>query len=741
MSTVNKKHDERWMHDNNGLSGEDYILDGKFAGEESLKDNAAFDALSSSRGNKFIKHGTDVINKSSEGGSLCYSHELCNNLKINGNIQMPFLKSCSRQGSVLHEKVLFVNDENDVLSDSFMSKQNLGVDCGSAEDLLSHTHPEVIKKFNMSRDSDIISRAFVAENLFLSDSCYSKTGGSGSGHQLLDSEWYSVYPEPLSLATPWAVDHISDNNDIKRMPRYHKMDSYMNLLDDEENECKFSYKRSRISSQYHCSSSFANVGFDFGCPADPSKISYGFDDQPDCSDIYFTKWSDILTNESDWLCLESDREKFQRLGKNRGRRDHFGHSAFEKKSARRSFSAPPFSRRKRRFVSSNQPSEFIARTPAGQTYNHVLNCEEAYDFKHPKQSSGALQLSTEEQLLPKIIPNVKKRPEIVADTEVNTIREFDNFQNFNIQSSTPFEDSIDYSAKWRNCSAKLPENDNMPDTQTQSNILDISSGFLHLAGDSLIPESICKNSLEDAKVLHQVDKKFIPIVAGRTLAIIDQHAADERIRLEELRQKVLSGEAKTITYLDAEKELVLPEIGYQLLHNYAEQVKDWGWICNIHTQDSKSFKRNLDILNRQPMVVMLIAVPCILGVKLSDVDLMEFLQQLADTEGSSTMPPSVIRVLNMKACRGAIMFGDSLLPSECSLLVEELKHTSLCFQCAHGRPTTAPLVNLEALYSQIAKFGLTNDCSNDEWHGLRRHKVCVERAAQRLYSASAEAEC
>jgi len=26
------------------------------------------------------------------------------------------------------------------------------------------------------------------------------------------------------------------------------------------------------------------------------------------------------------------------------------------------------------------------------------------------------------------------------------------------------------------------------------------------------------------------------------------------------------------------------------------------------------------------------------------------------------------------------MFGDSLLPSECSLLVEELKHTSLCFQ-------------------------------------------------------------
>lgn len=276
------------------------------------------------------------------------------------------------------------------------------------------------------------------------------------------------------------------------------------------------------------------------------------------------------------------------------------------------------------------------------------------------------------------------------------------------------------------------KNDKLANIQSQNNILDISSGFLHLAGDSLIPETISKKCLEDAKVLHQVDKKFIPVVAGRTLAVIDQHAADERIRLEELRQKVLSGEEKAITYLDAEQELVLPEIGYQLLHSYSEQIKDWGWICNIHAQNSESFRRSLDILNRPQMAVTLIAVPCILGVKLNDVDLLEFLQQLADTDGSSTIPPSVLRVLNLKACRGAIMFGDSLLPSECSLIVEELKHTSLCFQCAHGRPTTVPLVNLEALHNQIAKLRLMNERSSDEWHGLHRHKVCIERAAQRL---------
>lgn len=55
-----------------------------------------------------------------------------------------------------------------------------------------------------------------------------------------------------------------------------------------------------------------------------------------------------------------------------------------------------------------------------------------------------------------------------------------------------------------------------------NNILDISSGFLYLAGDSLVPESINKNFLEEAIVLQQVDKKFIPIVACRTLAVVDQ---------------------------------------------------------------------------------------------------------------------------------------------------------------------------------------------------------------------------
>lgn len=65
-------------------------------------------------------------------------------------------------------------------------------------------------------------------------------------------------------------------------------------------------------------------------------------------------------------------------------------------------------------------------------------------------------------------------------------------------------------------------NNKLPGIHDQNTILDVSSGYLHLAGDLLVPESINKNCLEDAIVLQQVDKKFIPVVAGRTLAVVDQ---------------------------------------------------------------------------------------------------------------------------------------------------------------------------------------------------------------------------
>ncbi|XP_054825799.1 DNA mismatch repair protein MLH3 [Prosopis cineraria] len=763
--TVTKNNCSMW-NDNYCLSGRDDFLDGEFAAGEIFTGNVSFDAPRSTKGNKFLEVDDDMLNESSQGALHYGCNELCNDVEIDRDFQKPFLKSCSARGSILHEKALFANDEHEFQIDGFSSKQDLGMCGGRVENLGAHPYPEVVEIFSTSRDSVFLSRASTEETCFPSDSCSLATQmgcrrfveetcfPSNSSHlELSTLDHYPIFKTPLLETTSWGDDLMTgtDLDVLGGIPRCYKWGGYKKNSDANEKRCNcscdilyrfnsdqcmrsFGSNRSHFDGAYNCNN------LNFTKWPDPRLVKW-----PNCYDIDSNKLSDILTDESDWLCPVPCGESYQRLSKNRMKKDCVRHLASEKnhERSRRSFSAPPFHKSKRRFNSLNQHLAMMAKRLASQTSSFALKKREA-DEECPPESFGPSHPSPEEYLLLENNSIVKQKTSTLGYTQqVNSNKEFDWFQSFNSQSNAPFkeltsrkvEDSMDYRTKWRNYSPEIPTRDKALDFHSQDDILDISSGFLHLAGDSLVPETISKNCLQNARVLHQVDKKFIPVVAGRTLAVIDQHAADERIRLEELRQKVLSGEAKTINYLDAEQELVLPEIGYQLLHSYSEQIKDWGWICNVHAQDSKSFKQNLDILNKQPAVVALIAVPCILGVNLNDIDLMEFLQQLADTDGSSTVPPSVVRVLNLKACRGAIMFGDSLLPSECSLIVEELKQTSLCFQCAHGRPTTVPLVNLEALHTQIAKLGPMIGCSNDEWHGLRRHKISVERAAQRSCSS------
>ncbi|XP_073029392.1 DNA mismatch repair protein MLH3 isoform X2 [Primulina eburnea] len=389
-----------------------------------------------------------------------------------------------------------------------------------------------------------------------------------------------------------------------------------------------------------------------------------------------------------------------------------------KKSSIRSRSAPPCYKGKKRFFGLSDSSSVSARSSCQMIAKTLLSTG-------PSSLNPALLHEENVSLRPgleRTPETIKIQDGISPKQQLTSMETVGNFQEIH--------DPLDSGQKWRKYCLPAEGGHARCYNKDQDTILDISSDSFHLIRDSLVPTTIDKTSLDDAKVLNQVDKKFIAVVARETLIVIDQHAADERIRLEELRHKVLSGEMKKITYLDAEQEMVFPEIGYQLLHNYEEQIQKWGWICNIHSRGTGSFTRSIDHLHRQATAVKLLAVPCIVGVNLTDGDLLEFLQQLGDTDGSSTIPPSVHRVLNSKACRGAIMFGDTLLPSECSLIVEELKQTSLCFQCAHGRPTTVPLVNLAILHDKITKLG-----SQKLWHGLHQHELSIQRSAQRLSSA------
>ncbi len=92
----------------------------------------------------------------------------------------------------------------------------------------------------------------------------------------------------------------------------------------------------------------------------------------------------------------------------------------------------------------------------------------------------------------------------------------------------------------------------------------------------------------------------------------------------------------------------------------------------------------------------LLSVPAVCGVELSLEDYQEFVAAI-ESGGAAVAarrPPAAQRILNSKACRSAVMFGDALSVPECAELLRRLAGCRYPFQCAHGRPSMTPLVTL-----------------------------------------------
>ncbi|KAH7848391.1 hypothetical protein Vadar_002232 [Vaccinium darrowii] len=659
---------------------------------------------------------------------------------VSHNVTKPFLRHCSARESLDRES-LVSSDGFDFEIDGLRTKRKRlepydQVDIGEVDD--------IDQRFDFGQRNQWLDEV-------VDDSPF------GSSDWPFASKQSPVMSDPSSLTKPLVVEHFFGENALESCIKCDIGARYDYLEDWEIKDHIFHFDNTMqdSSTNGNCSlSRWTNKYSDSKSYDSFSGDSRAFLQHRELYDAICPKYSDVLTDDTEWFCFDSHGKHNGNLrpmshhisssvymDKDENQKTQFTYQEREyvcKKRPRRSNSAPPSYRGKKKFVALSNLVMEDGKTKIHTTIDDVPTSEETSELKYSQRSARVCKLHSESSSVEDLL--VYTRPDEKKATDMSDFQDFMTEQKskdriYSMNSGEENQDPSDSGLKWRKSYPRNAHAERLQNVHNEDTVLDVSSGILHLAGESLVPESINKNCLEHAKVLQQVDKKFIPVVGSGVLAIIDQHAADERIRLEEFRQKVLSGEEKTVTYLDNEENLVLPEIEYQLLHTYAEQIQSWGWLCNIHARGSKSFKKNLNLLQKQPTSVRVLAVPCILGVNLTDVDLLEFLQQLAETDGSSTIPPAVHRVLNFKACRGAIMFGDPLLPSECSLIVEELKQTSLCFQCAHGRPTTVPLVNLEALHKQIAKLGSWNGGSNGSWHSLRRHQLSLERASHRLSSA------
>ncbi|KAH8428817.1 putative DNA mismatch repair protein (Mlh3) [Aspergillus melleus] len=237
-------------------------------------------------------------------------------------------------------------------------------------------------------------------------------------------------------------------------------------------------------------------------------------------------------------------------------------------------------------------------------------------------------------------------------------------------------------------------------------------------GISKFRGKLLKQDLQKAEVIAQVDHKFVlarlNVTSAHetegfvtTLVLIDQHAADERCRVEALFEELFTPSPddfrriQTITLDPLVFEI--PSIEKPLFGRYRDFFGSWGI---EYTVEQKPTERSAFIFVHR--VPLLIAERCrmepILVIELIRGELWgrEETRRRPDHADEDKgwvgrlkgCPQGLIDLLNSRACRTAIMFNDELTAGECQHLVNRLAQCVFPFQCAHGRPSMIPIVDM-----------------------------------------------
>lgn len=256
---------------------------------------------------------------------------------------------------------------------------------------------------------------------------------------------------------------------------------------------------------------------------------------------------------------------------------------------------------------------------------------------------------------------------------------------------------------------------------------------------------LSKEGLQSAQVLAQLDKKFILVkmqnlansvarqeASTAVLVLIDQHAADERIQVENLLKELCIppikshpqsgyqsklGHASQVNFSTLGKPIQFTISPQERIHftTHAARFAAWGILFDIletksPTGDEALVKGHLLSVTTLPPGIaercktdaqLLVSflrstvwtyvetphLPSLLSFG-SDDDPSIWVRRMA------SCPQGLLDLINSRACRSAIMFNDKLSLSQCKNLVQKLARCVFPFMCAHGRPSMVPLVDL-----------------------------------------------
>ncbi|KAL8288483.1 hypothetical protein RB597_000546 [Gaeumannomyces tritici] len=310
---------------------------------------------------------------------------------------------------------------------------------------------------------------------------------------------------------------------------------------------------------------------------------------------------------------------------------------------------------------------------------------------------------------------------------------------------------------------------------------------------SLAVESrISKADLRYSEVISQVDGKFILVKVpvpgpnntghasvdqesgdashqegnrGTVLILVDQHAADERCRVEDLMRGYFEdvGSSKVdpiwrarTEHLDGALWLSLSSQDCALLERFKFHFERWGILYGVFGSDATATLsltkspisrraragmipgrsghdgKGISVTSLPPAIVERCRTEPKMLAELLRAEAWRLegdqaLARAADTaqglvgpvpgwedQDASWIsrfhgcPRGILDLINSRACRSAIMFNDPLSLGDCQALLVRLGACAFPFQCAHGRPSMVPLLDLGPelpLQNMSADFG------------------------------------
>ncbi len=195
-------------------------------------------------------------------------------------------------------------------------------------------------------------------------------------------------------------------------------------------------------------------------------------------------------------------------------------------------------------------------------------------------------------------------------------------------------------------------------------------------------------SIEEAKTIQnifQVANSYIVHQSDDGVILIDQHAAHERVRYEQLMDQFENGE-KSIQPLLVPFQMELTMQEFEIISENMDVFKGLGF-------EIEPFGGHTFVIS---------ALPSFLSGEDPDSVVKGVLDDVINQKNPSKLQGRMEAIINYMACRSAIKFGQRLGAEEMHSLIHQLDTLKRPYTCPHGRPTMISL-SLNELHKMFGR--------------------------------------